>query len=223
MHQVCEWNIFAGISQFQLHINDWLHQTNNYQIIFRVDNQQQLTLNLSCNFGGESCSYRLSALMLSLYSVCANNTQNETECLLFYFLTIKQQWWHSWLMHISYRIKRHWNDYVNSTLREPVKCSHGSYRVQSWLLLKNSILQSPNWFYVVCLAIQGDLNCKRQGPFHFKCPFLHPLILSIVFHTLLKVKKHHIKSTKLRMNPPTHSASFMTIHLLLCSLVNNNF
>jgi hypothetical protein len=62
----------------------------------------------------------------------------------------------------------------------------------------------------------GDLNPKvaagGQGSFDFKCPFSH-LLISIVFHTFLKIKtsnkKHTLKNEsiyslrKLQENPPT--------------------
>jgi len=46
--------------------------TTKLSFVYITNNTYQL--NLSHNFGGESCSYRLSALMFSLYSVCANDT-----------------------------------------------------------------------------------------------------------------------------------------------------
>jgi hypothetical protein len=43
----------------------------------------------------------------------------------------------------------------------------------------------------------GDLNPKvatdGQGSFHFKCPFSHVLILSVVFHTFLKTRTSNKK------------------------------
>jgi hypothetical protein len=62
----------------------------------------------------------------------------------------------------------------------------------------------------------GDLNPKVAtdgwGSCHFKCPFLHLLILSVVFHTFLKLKTSHKKHTlknesgyplrKFQENPP---------------------
>jgi hypothetical protein len=45
----------------------------------------------------------------------------------------------------------------------------------------------------------GDLNSKvaadSQGSLHFKCLFLHLLILSVVFHTFLKIKTSNTKYT----------------------------
>jgi len=52
-----------------------------------------------------------------------------------------------------------------------------------------------------------------QGTFHFKCPFLHLLILSAVFHMFLKMKtfsnkKYTLKNestylfSKFKENPP---------------------
>jgi hypothetical protein len=71
-----------------------------------------------------------------------------------------------------------------------------------------------------------DLNPKvaadSQGTFRFKCPFLLMLVLSAIFNTFLKIKTSN-KSIRLRMNPPTHSASYKKIHTFLKSLVDGHF
>jgi len=53
-------------------------------------------------------------------------------------------------------------------------------------------LNAPSCMYFINLLSTRDLNPKvtadGQCSFPFKCPLFHPLILSSVFHALLKIK-----------------------------------
>jgi hypothetical protein len=61
-----------------------------------------------------------------------------------------------------------------------------------------------------CLR-QVDRLTDTQGFFSFKCPFLHLCVLSIVFHTFLKLK--FAMNLHWRIDPSTHAPRFETVLL----------
>ena len=95
----------------------------------------------------------------------------------------------------------------------PFNTSHSNKMV--WL--------TDTWIYFYSMEnLKTNIAAEDRGSFHFKWPFIYLLTLSIVFNTFLN-ETLQIKCTCLRMTPSSHSIRFKNVHLMLHSLVYNNF
>ena len=84
------------------------------------------------------------------------------------------------------------------------------------LLVEKHTVSDISYLIFKELGFNSNVATDRWGSFAFKIAVFASA--RIIPH-ICKLKTLQIKSTLLRMNPATHSLSFKTVHLYLCSIV----